>query len=885
MKLGSSWKTYAGATPNMVNNTQTQGVAHMPNRNSLLNQHAHPQTFYQSVPVPFPVALPQSPALIPSSPNMVGSPLVNGTLSSDAEKVGKVLLSRLELLTAASQRQGSLSSSPRSNVSLLSSPMYHSPTLQPVMAPLNQSILLTSSPHTRGALLGGALFQTLQSHEESKRTNSSPGTKRKRVYTKDNMNKRKKGQRWTKEEDDLLRIAVNKFNGRRWKEVARYVEGRDHVQCRQRWQKALVPGLKKGHWSVEEDELLVSRLNMKTMSGDFDWKAIAQGLSGRSVKQCRERWTLHLDPNIKKGNWKKYEDEIILRKQKEVGNQWAVIARSLKRRTANNVKIRFFSLTRNNKKQQMLRRSTSNMDQRRRELGIRKDKHGDTIIEIRQIHSSAVYVSNVQRSECMKILTVQFSDGEISEYCSEWLLDNCPSHRQAGTGQKQSNIEDYAPENVLAREAQIISNGSALRIDWAIDSHSNSVGAASSLATAETEYPDQTPQSVRFRESTQSSQFEAAWLRAFSFSPNEAARLYEERFSRECNEKPSASNSNALIPRISYEQVVSDPKGLWEWTSRVVRDGLCIIEGVPIDLKYNAENDPNRDGFGNSKTIDERFHPLTFSKPETWVEAMACRLGPVMETLYGRGFDVRQESNAINIAYTSAHLKLHMDLPYYESPPGIQMLHCVSFDPAVIGGESTFLDTFAVAEEFRRRSPQLFEVLCRIPATFMKDHLDRESPAQMYYRRPHIVVEDGDVEGAITSVFWSPPFEGPLRASSSSDVSAYYKAYRAFAEFIDSEEVKERWWLETRLDEGDLVSFNQRRMLHGRNAFTLSDNIELSTNRAGRHLQGCYVNIDDFLSRHRALELQYGMLASSAGRNNNFLRGQDFLPRCGNQTL
>ena len=50
---------------------------------------------------------------------------------------------------------------------------------------------------------------------------------------------------------------------------------------------------------------------------------------------------------------------------------------------------------------------------------------------------------------------------------------------------------------------------------------------------------------------------------------------------------------------------------------------------------------------------------------------------------------------------------------------------------------------------------------------------------------------------------------------------------------------------------GDMVCFNQRRMLHGRTAFSLSD----ATN-ATRHFQGCYVNIDDYLSKLRVLMVQ-----------------------------
>jgi gamma-butyrobetaine dioxygenase len=40
-------------------------------------------------------------------------------------------------------------------------------------------------------------------------------------------------------------------------------------------------------------------------------------------------------------------------------------------------------------------------------------------------------------------------------------------------------------------------------------------------------------------------------------------------------------------------------------------------------------------------------------------------------------FEVRSVPNPINVAYSTIHLDFHMDLVYYESPPGIQFLHCM----------------------------------------------------------------------------------------------------------------------------------------------------------------------------------------------------------------
>lgn len=161
-----------------------------------------------------------------------------------------------------------------------------------------------------------------------------------------------------------------------------------------------------------------------------------------------------------------------------------------------------------------------------------------------------------------------------------------------------------------------------------------------------------------------------------------------------------------------------------------------------------------------------------------------------------------------------------MDLAYYESPPGIQLLHCMEFPAAVKGGDSTFYDTFVLAELLREREPEAFATLVRVAATFQKSHAERERPAQMFYTRPHIVTDTGGAAGDVIAVFWSPPFEGPLCAPPE-DVAAYYAAYDAFADLMEDEAVMAQHMVSLRLEPGDTVTFNQRRLLHVRGEFII----------------------------------------------------------------
>lgn len=82
------------------------------------------------------------------------------------------------------------------------------------------------------------------------------------------------------------------------------------------------PGLVKGQWSREEDDILTALVN----EGHKNWGSLAARIPGRTSKQCRERWCHHLDPRIVKGEWTEEEDRTIVSMHDKMGNKWATIA-------------------------------------------------------------------------------------------------------------------------------------------------------------------------------------------------------------------------------------------------------------------------------------------------------------------------------------------------------------------------------------------------------------------------------------------------------------------------------------------------------------------------------------------------------------------------------
>ena len=88
------------------------------------------------------------------------------------------------------------------------------------------------------------------------------------------------GGKWHKEEDDKLRTIVETHGAKNWKKIAELLgTTRTDVQCLHRWNKVLRPGLAKGPWTEEEDNI-VKEMVLGAGVANVKWSAIAQQLGG-----------------------------------------------------------------------------------------------------------------------------------------------------------------------------------------------------------------------------------------------------------------------------------------------------------------------------------------------------------------------------------------------------------------------------------------------------------------------------------------------------------------------------------------------------------------------------------------------------------------------------
>ncbi|KAK8648500.1 hypothetical protein V6N13_129251 [Hibiscus sabdariffa] len=95
-------------------------------------------------------------------------------------------------------------------------------------------------------------------------------------------------------------------------------------------------GLKKGPWTAEEDQKLIDYIQKH---GHGRWRTLPKnaGLK-RCGKSCRLRWTNYLRPDIKRGKFSLEEDDVIIQLHSVLGNKWSAIAARLPGRTDNEIK-------------------------------------------------------------------------------------------------------------------------------------------------------------------------------------------------------------------------------------------------------------------------------------------------------------------------------------------------------------------------------------------------------------------------------------------------------------------------------------------------------------------------------------------------------------------
>jgi alpha-ketoglutarate-dependent taurine dioxygenase len=422
------------------------------------------------------------------------------------------------------------------------------------------------------------------------------------------------------------------------------------------------------------------------------------------------------------------------------------------------------------------------------------------------IYSFSTDATIIQTQNDRTLLRVEWNTGELSFFDLAWLLEQAKVQR---LGQESTAFEDFEQSSRQFHEEQ-------KTLQAIINAHLGS--------------------------------------RALAPSPLDATRVIKDIAicSRYNDNNDEVTDKLDLgIPTWEYEQVMNSEEQLFEAMQGIFEYGAVLIRNAPVPSRKDSLEQQEAI-VGN---LGKQFSGGTLSHG----------------SLYGDVFHVQSKAGAENIAYTNVGLPPHQDLTYYESKPFLQLLHCANNgngdDNRIIGGESVLIDAMAAAEELRTLAPNIFDILCQTEATFIKER----QGADMVSPKPHIVTDPA--LGHVVEINWSPPFEGPFQLHPRIPVESYVEAYQAMEIMLDDqrdatgidttkgflehnlklrlkEYAREYTW-EYALEPGDILVFNNQRMLHGRREFTAMGSAE-------RHLIGCYTDAMDTISRYRQLLRERG---------------------------
>ena len=281
--------------------------------------------------------------------------------------------------------------------------------------------------------------------------------------------------------------------------------------------------------------------------------------------------------------------------------------------------------------------------------------------------------------------------------------------------------------------------------------------------------------------------------------------------------KPINYSSNFFLENSNKSQKINKNIQIW--------DKKDIGEEIYTDFQNTITND----GF---KEFLEKLYKFGFvviqnCKTEmSSVEKIANKIGYVRESIFGGLWSFESNNDMADSAYTQDELRPHTDSTYSNDAPGLQLLLCCHYEAT--GGESIMVDGFKIAEKIYKENKDLYTLLSEIEVTgqYIGDGVFLEA------KRPIFKLNSNKELVQVS-------FNNYDRAAFRMDDEKTLKFYDAIREFDLIANNREYQWRHI-LKPGELLIFNNWRILHGRGSF-----------KGDRKMSGCYINKEDFDSSCR----------------------------------
>jgi len=297
---------------------------------------------------------------------------------------------------------------------------------------------------------------------------------------------------------------------------------------------------------------------------------------------------------------------------------------------------------------------------------------------------------------------------------------------------------------------------------------------------------------IEWSEGNHTSYYDQKWLRENCYTINN-----RKKYISPYDLWDNSLNSKLSTIQIEHDEIMDSDKGLIKWLELLHYNGIAIVKNAPIEKKSALP--------------------------------ILNRIGSIRETFFKTPFEVINIPKPNNSAYTAHALRNHMDLPWFEMPPGYQFLHCLI--NSAEGGQSSAVDGFAVADYLRKNEKEIFKTLVSIPLKF-KDNDYTQKSIRIFHAPAITLTKDNDFNDIRFSVATMDTLD-----CHPDDMERVYKAHHKLGNLLHDN----KFVIKFRLNPGDIFSFNNRRVLHGRTAF--------DPNSGHRHLQGYYIDRDEIIGR------------------------------------
>ena len=203
------------------------------------------------------------------------------------------------------------------------------------------------------------------------------------------------------------------------------------------------------------------------------------------------------------------------------------------------------------------------------------------------------------------------------------------------------------------------------------------------------------------------------------------------------------------------------------------------------------------------------------------VENIVNKIGYVRNSIFGGLWSFESNEDKADSAYTQEELRPHTDATYSNDAPGLQLLLCCEYKAK--GGDSIMVDGFKIAEIIKKDNKEIFDILSTInvKGSYIGDGVFLEAERPIF---------NLNSKKELFQVSFNNYDRAPFRFEKDLTIK-FYEAIRTFDLMANSKEYQWRHILKP----GELLIFNNWRVLHGRGSFD-----------GTRKISGCYINKEDF---------------------------------------